>query len=107
MTLLADITRVARRPTTAAVWQCFWCWEHIKKGDRYREQRYVEDGEINTVRGHPECYAAHARADMDPEEPINEPQPRGKTLSERFGNGLEKNRATVASWPEWKRNAFK
>lgn len=84
MTILADITRVAQRPGKSAIWQCFWCWAHIKKGEKYREQRYVEDGMINTVRFHPECGDAHRRADLDPEEPITEPQPRGMTQSEEY-----------------------
>jgi hypothetical protein len=106
MTILSDCLRTARRPGTAAVWQCFWCWAHIKKGEQYREQRYVEDGTINTVRFHPECGEAHERSGLDPEEPINEPQPRGMTASERFWGGVARAKAEVATWPEWKRNAF-
>jgi len=85
MRMLADVYRVCRRPGTAAIWQCSWCWDHMKKGERYREQRYVEDGEIVTVRFHPECGEAHVRADLEHDEPINEPQPRGMTKEEKEG----------------------
>lgn len=78
MTLLADITRTARRPGIGSVWQCFWCWQRIKKYETYREQRYTDDGSVVTVRGHPECYDANDLSGRDPDEPIYEPKPRGK-----------------------------
>lgn len=88
MTVLADVTRICRRPGKGAVWQCFWCFAHIQKGDVYREQRYVGEGTINTVRGHPECFDACDRADRDPDEPIINPQPRGLTQEEYAARAL-------------------
>lgn len=35
--------------------RCIWCGEEIERGERYRDERSVYDGNIQRHRWHPEC----------------------------------------------------
>jgi hypothetical protein len=45
-------THVARKQH-----RCTWCWQMVRPGDIYRRYR-VLNGDVATVRMHPECYDA-------------------------------------------------
>lgn len=83
-TSLAHVTRTARRATGGDRWRCFWCWQQIVNGERYKESRYVDrDADsIGTSRAHVECSEAYHASDMDEDEAITEAQPRGGTQCE-------------------------
>lgn len=57
MTFTATETHVARSQH-----RCDWCWERINLGEPYRRYRYFADGDVGTVRMHPECYDAMQQA---------------------------------------------
>jgi hypothetical protein len=52
-TLLSEIERTARKRH-----RCIWCWQAIEPGQRYADERSVNDGEMQHHRWHPECRAA-------------------------------------------------
>lgn len=52
-TLLSEVTRTARKAH-----RCIWCWQFIKPGDKYIDERSVHDGGIQHHRWHPECLEA-------------------------------------------------
>lgn len=52
-TLLHEADRVARKPH-----DCIWCNEKIQRGETYKDERSVYDGEMQLHRWHPECQVA-------------------------------------------------
>lgn len=81
---IATKERTARRPGKGWRWQCWWCWGHLEKGDRYVEDTIKDDDGIGRIRSHPECSAAFDRDGFYGEDdPITEPQPRGRTREEQ------------------------
>lgn len=52
-TLLSEVTRTARKAH-----RCIWCWQGIKAGEQYIDERSVNDGDIQHHRWHPECLEA-------------------------------------------------
>lgn len=57
-TLLSLVER-----TAAKGHRCIWCWESIRIGDRYADERSVYDGNMQHHRFHTECLGAmHAAA---------------------------------------------
>ena len=53
-TLLSEVERTARKAH-----RCIWCWQRIDAGERYVDERSVNDGDMQHHHWHPEC-----RADM-------------------------------------------
>lgn len=52
-TLLSETVRTARKHH-----RCIWCWQAINAGERYLDERSVNDGEMQRHKWHPECRAA-------------------------------------------------
>lgn len=52
-TLLAETERTARKRH-----RCIWCWQFIEAGERYHDERSVNDGDMQHHKWHPECRAA-------------------------------------------------
>jgi len=52
-TLLSETERTARKRH-----RCIWCWQFIEPGDRYHDERSVNDGDMQHHKWHPECRAA-------------------------------------------------
>ena len=44
--------------TARKVQRCTWCWQCINPGEQYKRYRYFNDGDVGTVKAHPECYEA-------------------------------------------------
>lgn len=38
--------------------RCSWCWQFIEVGENYWRYRFFDNGEVSTVKMHPECYDA-------------------------------------------------
>ena len=36
--------------------RCEWCWQFIEVGETYKRYRFYADGDVSTVKMHPECY---------------------------------------------------
>jgi hypothetical protein len=56
ITYLRETTPVARKP-----YDCIWCREKIKRGEKHDHQISVFDGNLQDQRWHPECLAAMHR----------------------------------------------
>lgn len=56
-TLLSEAERTARKAH-----RCIWCWESIRVGDRYLDERSIYDGNMQRNRFHPECHDAMRQA---------------------------------------------
>jgi predicted RNA-binding Zn-ribbon protein involved in translation (DUF1610 family) len=54
--------------TARKVHLCMSCGERVNPGDQYMRWRCYDDGEVGTVKMHPECYAMHC-ADAEPHGP--------------------------------------